>query len=326
MDLRPQAHEIIRTWLFSSVVRAYYEFGRLPWHTAVLSGWILDPDRKKMSKSKGNVVTPMGLLEQHGSDAVRYWAAMGRPGTDLAFDEGQMRIGRRLATKLLNASRFVLSLQRPEERSVDQPDAGIDNPLDTSMLAELSTVVNAATAGFEVYDYTSALTEVERFFWAFCDDYIELVKERAYGAAGQSARAALLRALQTQLTLFAPFLPYVTEEIWSWSSDTSVHRAPWPDAGELAASRGDRRILTLTSGALRQIRRAKSAQRMSMKADVALADVAGPAGDLALIARAEGDLRSAGRIAKLTWRPDDSTPHASDASPAENRISVSCTF
>jgi valyl-tRNA synthetase len=329
MDLRPQAHEIIRTWLFASVVRAHYEFGRLPWHTAVLSGWILDPDRKKMSKSKGNVLTPMGLLEQHGSDAVRYWAAMGRPGTDLAFDEGQMRIGRRLATKLLNASRFVLSLQRPDERSVEprsERTGNIDNPLDTSMLAELSTVAGAATAAFEAYDYTSALTEVERFFWAFCDDYIELVKERAYGAAGQSARAALLRALQTLLRLFAPFLPYVTEEIWSWSSDTSVHRAPWPHAEELAASVGDRRILALTSEALRQIRRAKSAQRLSMKADVALADVAGPAADLELISRAEGDLRSAGRIAKLAWRPADTTSSAGDASPAESRISVTCTF
>ena len=132
MDLRPQGHDIIRTWLFSTVVRSELEHHTLPWTTAAISGWVLDPDRKKMSKSKGNVITPLPLLETHGADAVRYWAASGRPGVDTAVDEGQMKVGRRLAIKVLNASRFTLD--RLNDGVVPSADA-VTAPLDLSMLA-----------------------------------------------------------------------------------------------------------------------------------------------------------------------------------------------
>ncbi|MGK5521879.1 valine--tRNA ligase [Micromonospora sp. URMC 107] len=304
MDLRPQGQEIIRTWLFSTVVRAHLEHGMLPWRDTVLSGWILDPDRKKMSKSKGNVVTPMALLEQHGSDAVRYWAANGRPGMDLAFDPAQIKVGRRLATKLLNASRFALGLG-----AADALRAPATEPLDRAMLAELSGVVAAATSALEAYDHTAALQVAEAFFWRFCDDYIELVKERAYGSGpgADSARAALATALSVQLRLFAPVLPFATEEVWSWWRYGSVHRATWPTTYEVdraVQGAGEPELLRLAADALGQVRRAKSERKLSMKAEVPLAEALGPAALLEQLTVIADDLRAAGRIAKLDLLPD----------------------
>ncbi len=302
MDLRPQAHDIIRTWLFSTMVRSHFETDSPPWRNAALSGWILDPDRKKMSKSKGNVVVPLDLLQQHGSDAVRYWAANGRPGTDTAFDTGQMKVGRRLAIKILNASRFALNLG-------PAPDgAAPTEALDRSVLVALAGLVDEATAAFDAYDYARALQRTEAFFWSFCDDYLELVKTRAYGedpgdTAASSARATLALALSTLLRLFAPIVPFATEEVWSWWQEGSVHRAPWPSADELrsVAETGDPLVREVASSILGDIRKAKSDAKVSMRADVESVTVRGPAAWIAAAQQAEQDIVDAGRIRHLAF-------------------------
>ncbi|WP_312871967.1 valine--tRNA ligase [Amycolatopsis acididurans] len=300
MDLRPQAHDIIRTWLFATVLRAQLESDTLPWYHAALSGWILDPDRKKMSKSKGNVVTPLGLLEQFSPDAVRYWAANGRPGTDTAFDQGQMKIGRRLATKLLNASKFALSFPEPAE------GASITETLDHAMLSALDDVVRQATEALEAFEYTTALERIERFFWFFCDDYLELIKQRAYdedgGAATQSARLALRKALSSLQRLFAPFLPYCTEEAWSWWHTDSVHTAAWPTAESAEAAKAE--VITLASTAISAIRKAKSDAKRSMRSPVEIVRVQGPAGQVETLNAIGADLRAAGNIEALEFTPD----------------------
>jgi valyl-tRNA synthetase len=292
MDLRPQAFEIIRTWLFSTIVRAHFEFDGLPWTDAAISGWVLDPDRKKMSKSKGNVVTPMEPIRRFGADAMRYWAASGRPGVDTAVDEGQMKVGRRLAIKILNASKFALGVMGDDAPSGDSVDAALDR----SMLASLATLLTTATASFDAYDYARALDATERFFWGFCDDYLELVKGRAY-AGSDSARAALATALDTLLRLFAPHMPFVTEEVWSWWRDGSIHRSQWPATDDLAPfAADDLAIYPAAAAVLGEIRKAKSEAKRSMRTEVTAATVHAPAELLRALRPALDDVRDAGRV------------------------------
>ena len=305
-SLRPQGQDIIRTWLFSTVLRSMQETNELPWQNAALSGWILDPDRKKMSKSKGNVVVPAEPIDNHGADAVRYWAASARLGTDAAFDEGQMKVGRRLAIKLLNAAKFALSFEVPAGHTA------VSEPVDQAMLLALADVVKNATDAFEAYDHTKSLELAEQFFWGFTDDYLELVKERAYNAEGKSTAAeqasaaiALRRALHTMLRLFAPFLPFATDEVWSWwqSETGSIHRATWPTVEEtlegLDASNAG--LLGLASTALFGIRKAKSDAKVSMKAAVESATLQAPAAVLPSLKSFEADLKSVARIDTLSY-------------------------
>lgn len=318
MDLRPQGQDIIRTWLFSSIDRAHLENHCLPWANATFSGWILDPDHKKMSKSKGNVVVPNKPIKQFGADAVRYWAASARLGLDATYDEGQMKIGRRLAIKLLNATKFALAIGREDENhhvgspAVAQWDpADVTEPLDRAVMAKMALVIRQATNALNAYEHSKALEVIESFFWQFCDDYIELVKNRAYGtadstgktpseAAVKSARTTLGLGLDTFARLLAPYLPYATEEVWSWmhEGEGSVHRAAWPkpEPYEQAAFKVSPDVLTYAGEALASLRKIKSEAKVSMKTPIlsVTLDAVDDAADS--IKATLGDIAEAGRV------------------------------
>ena len=279
----------------------------LPWRDAAISGFVHDPDRKKLSKSKGNSEDdPHNLLTTFGSDAIRYWAGNGRPGQDISLDKNQMKVGRRLAIKILNASKFVLGLTADEAG-----DISVSHPLDRAMLAGLAAVVDQSTHAFEAYDYARSLERTETFFWSFCDDYVELVKGRAYGAAGAegaaSASGALRTALSTLLRLFAPILPFVTEEVWSWWQEGSIHRAPWPDAADVraAAGDGDPAVAEVTGEVLGAVRKAKSEAQRSMRAPVERVVVRDSADRIAALQLAIDDLKEAGSVRELVLEATD---------------------
>jgi valyl-tRNA synthetase len=300
MDLRPQGHDIIRTWLFYSLARAHTEHGTVPWAHAVIAGWVVDPNRRKLAKSRGDALTPSDALERFGADALRYWAASKRAGVDTTLDEGQLRVGRRLATKLLHAARFVLALD-------GQGAADASEALDRALLARLAGVVDEATAAFEAYEPARALEATEACFWSFCDHYLELVKGRAYGEAdpaGQASAVGTLRlALDTLIRLLAPVLPFVTVEVWSWWRDGSVHLAPWPEPGPLRAATGVERPTPLhldaATAVLTEIRRSKTAAKRSLRTPAARVEVADHPDRLEALSEVAPDLRRAGAITDL---------------------------
>ncbi len=308
MDIRPQAHDIIRTWAFSTIVKAWMHEGEIPWRHVVLSGWILDPDRKKMSKSKGNVVTPDDLLVEWSSDAVRYWAARARLGTDTAFDPGVFKVGKRLAMKVFNASRFVLMQLEGAGGEVPGPEHIVE-PLDLALIDRLRKVIDQATRSFEAFDYATVLQVVEESFWQFCDHYLELVKLRSYSEEDspgrRSALAALGLGLNAYLRLLAPFLPFVTEEVWSWSFASedrfkSVHTAPWPVTAELQAvakpeaeSTFDAAVAVMTA-----IRGAKTVAQKSLRWPVAALEIMGSEADRSALQPVIEDVCRAGNVAE----------------------------
>ncbi|MBM4337754.1 MAG: valine--tRNA ligase [Deltaproteobacteria bacterium] len=314
MDMRPQSHEIIRTWAFYTIVKAWMHERQIPWRNVVVSGWILDPDRKKMSKSKGNVVTPMGLFETHSVDAVRYWAARARLGVDTALDEQVMKLGRRLATKLANAGRFVLlQLERVSASGGTLAASRISHPLDVAFAAKLAALVERATRAYEEFEFAPALQACEETFWDFCDNYLEIVKVRAYAeapsAGRDSALATLELALRVFLRLFAPVMPYVTEEVWSWrfagpGRERSIHTSAWPSAQEFGgiALANAGRAYDAAREVSAAIRGAKTSAKKSLRWPVARLEVRGGEEELEALRSVLSDVLGAGSVDAASCR------------------------
>lgn len=276
-DIRPQAHEIIRTWAFYTIVKAHLHENMIPWKNLMISGWCLASDKTKMSKSKGNVVTPVALIEEKGTDAVRYWASTSRLGADTAFSEDLLKIGRKLVNKLWNASNFAsLNLEKikgtPSTASEDTLRGIISETLDLWILSRLHQCVVKATQEFERFEYCDARVAIEDFFWNdFCDNYLELVKARAYGESlgnQQSALYTLHHCLDALLRLFAPFVPHITEELYSHIFDGrgSVHaRGQWPQEGHYPYDTAAELSGMAAVDVLNLIRKTKSEANVSIK-------------------------------------------------------------
>jgi valyl-tRNA synthetase len=317
-DVRPQGHDIIRTWAFYTIAKALLHEDTVPWRHALISGWILDPDRKKMSKSKGNVTTPLPLIETYGADAARYWAASARLGADTAFDENVWKIGKRLVTKIFNAAKFVLS--QPAEV------APISHELDRAFVAQLRELVDSATKNFDAYQYAHALQETETFFWTrFTDTYLELTKTRARGEgagtpagrnptevdlASGSAVASLRLGLSVLVRLFAPILPFITEEVWSWAfaaeldsstsaAGRSVHRAAWPSAADFEGIAAPAHVesFDVAIAALAAINKAKADAAVSMGREVSRLVLQAAAPTLDVFSGVRSDVLAAARVA-----------------------------
>lgn len=267
MDIRPQSHEIIRTWAFYTIVKSVLHNNTIPWKNVIISGWILDPDRKKMSKSKGNVITPIDTIDQYGADAVRYWAASARLGTDTTYDENVFVIGNKLVTKLFNAAKFVLSHDSYATNNLTE--------LDSSFIGELSKLVDNVTNYYNDYQFAQGLQITEEFFWnTFTDNYLELVKKRVFNSEGDekaSAVTSLRLGLSVLIRLLAPVLPTITDEIWSWcfaeeTNTKSIHDSHWPDENEFMKFNKSKysNSLDVVIKAIRSVRQSKTSKGIGL--------------------------------------------------------------
>lgn len=265
--LRPQAHEIIRTWAFYTIVKSQLHANNIPWHNLMISGWCLAEDKSKMSKSKGNIIEPKSLLGRYGADVVRYWASNAKLGSDTAYSENTMKTGKRLSTKLWNAGKLIANF------AIENPSITmISSPTDLWILSRLHDTVKSATTSLDKFDYYQAREDIEVFFWQdYCDNYLELVKARAYRSDVQGHESALHTLNYTFdiiLRLFAPFMPFITEEIYNnLISCLSIHRKNnWPNYNKIPSSQSI--IGNACVQIIKQVREFKSQHEVSIKSPI----------------------------------------------------------
>ena len=312
MDVRPQGHDIISFWLFHTVIKCYEHTDEVPFESTMINGMVLDENREKMSKSKGNVVAPDEVLEKYPVDAARFWAAGSAIGDDLPYQEKGLRAGEKLIRKLWNASKLVESLA-PEP----YPDAPADEDLrelDRWLLAELDREIERLTELLEDREFSKARDGLRSFFWnTFCDDYLEIVKQREDDAAAYTLRTAHRRFVK----LFAPLLAHVTEELWhdmyadaaidpdavdaavADGARDSIHLADWPEPLGLAADHDAGVAATAVVGALRKY---KSGKQLPLNAELDAVEV------YADIRGFEDDITGVMHVVDLTVHPDEDAP------------------
>lgn len=306
-DVRPQAHDIIRTWAFYTIAKAWMHSKTIPWKEVLISGFILDPDRKKMSKSKGNVVTPQHLIDNYGADSIRYWAARARLGVDTAFEEQIMAQGKKLINKIFNASKFVFTIvENSSLKSVNSYEQYITEPIDLAWQNKMNLIIKQASDAFATYDYATALEAIEKRFWDFCDNYLEIVKKRAYSENGQSAVASLMRTIDIFLSVFAPFCPFITEEVYQarpWANVTnSLHNTSWPKVNKTSFDSALYDMISVITG---EIRKAKTSAGVSQRTPVAKVCVAATEADITTLRKGITDIENVGSLQTnaLTFKP-----------------------
>ncbi len=240
MSLRPQAHDIIRTWAFYSLLRCKVITGKEPWEDIFIDGHILAEDGRPMHASWGNVVDPLKIIDEYGADAFRYFTATCMPGEDTPFRKREIVHGRKLLTKLWNVANFIeMNIEtKIESEPIDMMDKWITS--------EFSILVEKVTSYMEEYRFDKAIKEIDEFFWhVFADHYIEMIKFKAKDDAG--TKATLYKIFLGIIKLYAPFIPHITEEIYhrlfsKFEKKISVHLEKWPEKYEIEYLEEGRRI------------------------------------------------------------------------------------